>query len=67
VAKHHMARSDVDLKMEKLGGAVELLEDMQYELGEVNSVYIDYSVFPTSKEMIQAEVHVEDKENCRYL
>ncbi|GJX02214.1 hypothetical protein Tco_0186127 [Tanacetum coccineum] len=35
--------------------------------GEVNSVYIDYIVFPTSEEMIQAEVRVEDKANCRHL
>ncbi|GJV01250.1 hypothetical protein Tco_1334819 [Tanacetum coccineum] len=49
------------------GEAVELLEDMRYELGEVNSIYTDYIVFPTSEEMIQAEVLVEDKANYRYL
>ncbi|GKA42292.1 hypothetical protein Tco_0734952 [Tanacetum coccineum] len=35
--------------------------------GEVNSVYTDYIVFLTSEEMIQAEVRVEDKANCRHL
>ncbi|GJW65885.1 hypothetical protein Tco_0117769 [Tanacetum coccineum] len=45
----------------------ELLDDMQYEMGEVNSVYTYYNVSPTSDEKIKAEVHVEDKGNCRYL
>ncbi|GJV17253.1 hypothetical protein Tco_1362576 [Tanacetum coccineum] len=55
----------------------ELLEDMQYELGKVNSVYTYYIVFSTSEEKIKAEdtfeekikveVRVEDKANCRYL
>ncbi|GJU66217.1 retrovirus-related pol polyprotein from transposon TNT 1-94 [Tanacetum coccineum] len=34
---------------------------------EVNSVYTDYIIFPTSEEKIQAGIRVEDKSNCRYI
>ncbi|GKA65038.1 RNA-directed DNA polymerase, eukaryota, reverse transcriptase zinc-binding domain protein [Tanacetum coccineum] len=42
------------------GKQLNCLKTCGIDWGEVNSVYTDYIVFPTSEEMIQAEVHVED-------
>ncbi|GKB31312.1 hypothetical protein Tco_0870713 [Tanacetum coccineum] len=49
------------------GEAVDLLEDMRYELGGSQLSLYRLHCIPTSEEMIQAEVHVEDKANYRYL